>query len=61
MCVIFQRLHGRDEYPGSEPATQNGREVLEEMKGDPTLTHIPVVILTTSQAEQDILEIVRLQ
>jgi hypothetical protein len=30
------------------------------MKGDELLSHIPVVILTTSQAEQDILEIVRL-
>jgi chemotaxis family two-component system response regulator Rcp1 len=40
---------------------KNGREVLEEMKGDPSLSHIPVVILTTSQAEQDILESYRLR
>ncbi len=33
---------------------KGGREVLEEIKGDATLRHIPVVILTSSQAEQDI-------
>jgi CheY-like chemotaxis protein len=34
---------------------KNGREVLEEIKRDDALKHIPVVVLTTSQAEQDIL------
>lgn len=33
---------------------KNGREVLEEIKQDPDLKTIPVVILTTSQAEEDI-------
>jgi CheY-like chemotaxis protein len=33
---------------------KGGREVLEEIKGDPSLRHIPVVILTSSSAEQDI-------
>ncbi len=33
---------------------KDGREVLSEMKEDPELRHIPVVILTTSQAEEDI-------
>lgn len=33
---------------------KGGREVLEEVKGDPALRNIPVVILTSSQAEQDI-------
>jgi two-component system, chemotaxis family, response regulator Rcp1 len=32
----------------------DGREVLTEIKEDPKLTHIPVVVLTTSKAEQDI-------
>lgn len=40
---------------------KNGREVLEDIKADPALQHIPVVILTTSQAEQDILESYRLR
>jgi chemotaxis family two-component system response regulator Rcp1 len=34
---------------------RNGREVLAEIKGDPNLKRIPVVILTASQVEQDIL------
>jgi CheY-like chemotaxis protein len=33
----------------------DGREVLAEIKQDPDLTRIPVVVLTTSQAEPDIL------
>ncbi len=33
---------------------KDGREVLGEIKGDPDLKSIPVVILTTSAAEQDI-------
>jgi CheY-like chemotaxis protein len=32
----------------------DGREVLTEIKADPTLTDIPVVILTTSKAEEDV-------
>jgi len=39
---------------------KNGREVLEEIKQDDALSHIPVVILTTSQAELDIVESYRL-
>ena len=34
---------------------KDGREVLQDIKADATLRHIPVVILTSSQAEQDIL------
>jgi len=34
---------------------KDGREVLEEIKKDPKLKIIPVVILTTSQDEQDVL------
>lgn len=33
----------------------DGREVLEEVKSDPELKRIPVVILTTSNDEQDVL------
>lgn len=35
---------------------KDGREVLEEIKNDPILHFIPVVVLTTSAAEQDILK-----
>jgi len=34
---------------------KSGREVLTELKNDPVLKHIPVVVLTTSHAEQDVL------
>ncbi|WP_347269318.1 MULTISPECIES: response regulator [Cyanophyceae] len=34
---------------------RSGIEVLEEIKRDDELKHIPVVVLTSSQAEQDIL------
>jgi chemotaxis family two-component system response regulator Rcp1 len=35
---------------------KDGREVLSEIKADDNLKHIPVVILTTSQDEQDVLK-----
>jgi len=40
---------------------KSGREVLGEIKRDERLCNIPVVILTTSQAEQDVLESYRLR
>jgi chemotaxis family two-component system response regulator Rcp1 len=35
---------------------KDGRQVLEEIKKDEYLKYIPVVVLTTSEAEQDILK-----
>ena len=35
---------------------KDGREVLEEIKADPSLARIPVVILTSSEAERDIVQ-----
>jgi two-component system, response regulator len=33
---------------------KDGREALKEIKADPELRHIPIVVLTTSKAEEDI-------
>jgi CheY-like chemotaxis protein len=33
----------------------DGRQVLERIRADPELTHMPVVVLTTSSAEEDIM------
>ena len=33
----------------------DGRQILEHIRSDPELTHTPVVILTTSSAEEDIM------
>jgi CheY-like chemotaxis protein len=34
---------------------KDGRQVLVELKADPRLRRIPVIVLTTSQAEEDVL------
>ena len=33
---------------------KDGREALREIKGNPTLRHIPIVVLTTSEADEDV-------
>jgi chemotaxis family two-component system response regulator Rcp1 len=40
---------------------KDGREVLAEIKSDSQLKHIPVVVLTSSKSEEDILRSYRLQ
>ncbi|MEX2206055.1 MAG: response regulator [Myxococcota bacterium] len=39
----------------------DGREFLTVLKADPALNHIPVVVLTSSEAEEDILRAYKLQ
>jgi CheY-like chemotaxis protein len=34
---------------------RDGRQVLEEVKADPELRRIPIVVLTTSEADEDVL------
>ena len=59
-------LRGEGEYAGSTRPDlvlldlnlprKDGREVLAEVKSDPALRAIPIVVLTTSEAEEDVLK-----
>ena len=59
-------LHGVGSYAGAKRPDlilldlnlprMNGREVLEEIKRNVGLRRIPVIVLTTSRAEEDILQ-----
>ncbi|NEO48338.1 MAG: response regulator [Moorea sp. SIO4A3] len=40
---------------------KDGREVLQEIKQDPQISTIPIIILTTSQSEQDIINTYKLK
>jgi two-component system, chemotaxis family, response regulator Rcp1 len=60
----LEYLHRRGQYANSVPPDlilldlnlpkKDGREVLEEIKSDERLRNIPVIVLTTSAAEEDI-------
>ena len=39
---------------------KDGRELLAEVKNDPALQHIPIIVLTTSRADQDVTRAYRL-
>jgi CheY-like chemotaxis protein len=64
---LMDYLHRRGQYgdPDQSPEPslilldlnmprKDGREALREIKSDPGLRHIPVVVLTTSRAEEDV-------
>ena len=62
-AIAYMRKHGRfADVPTPDLVLldlnlprRNGREVLREIKQDPDLRRVPVVILTTSEAEEDVL------
>jgi CheY-like chemotaxis protein len=64
---LLDYLHGRGHYAEATNAPRpglilldlnmprkDGREALKEIKSDPDLRQIPIVVLTTSKAEEDI-------
>lgn len=56
---LMQKLNEADHLPGLilldlNMPRKDGREALAEIKSNPRLKQIPVVILTTSKAEEDI-------
>jgi two-component system response regulator len=64
---LMDYLHRRGKYADAESSPKpglilldlnmpkkDGREALKEIKSDPNLRRIPVVIMTTSKAEEDI-------
>jgi CheY-like chemotaxis protein len=66
---LLDYLRGKGQYSDSSKAPRpglilldlnmprkDGREALKELKSDPNLKQIPVVVLTTSQADEDILK-----
>ncbi len=58
---VFRRPpHELAPRPDLNLPRKDGREVLAAIKGDEQLKSIPVVILTTSQAEEDVIRAYRL-
>jgi CheY-like chemotaxis protein len=64
---LMDYLHRRGQYSGTAASTRpglilldlnmpkkDGREALREIKADPELRQIPIIVLTTSKAEEDI-------
>jgi CheY-like chemotaxis protein len=64
---LLNYLNRRDQYadPAKSPRPglilldlnmpkKDGRQALQEIKADPLLRHIPIVVLTTSKAEEDV-------
>ncbi len=64
--AAMQYLHQTDDFSSSPRPDlvlldlnlpkKDGREVLADIKSDPNLKRIPVVVLTTSDAEEDVLK-----
>src|SRR4051812_21318895 len=65
---LMDYLHGRGDYSGSNKKAKpdlilldlnmprkDGREALREIKSSPELRRIPIVVLTTSKADEDVI------
>lgn len=60
--ALIERLRDMDDHaqrPGLvlldlNMPRKDGRQALAEIKGDPRLRHVPVIVLTTSKAEEDV-------
>lgn len=70
---LLDFLHNRNNYASKEEyptpdlilldlnmPKKSGIEALTEIRNDPELKHLPVIILTTSEADQDIMDTYRL-
>ena len=69
---LLDRLHKRGDYTDTtEPLPdlllldlnmprKDGRECLEEIRAEASLCHLPVVVLTTSSAQEDVMRCYRL-
>jgi CheY-like chemotaxis protein len=63
--MAMEYMRGEGEYAGMERPElvildlnlprKSGSEALAELKGDPELAMIPVVVLTTSEAQEDVM------
>jgi two-component system response regulator len=69
--IAMKMLRRKDEYAGTplpdiifldlNMPNKNGHEVLKELKTDPELSGIPVIVLTSSKAETNIVKTYELQ
>jgi CheY-like chemotaxis protein len=66
-CLDYLNQRGKYAHPANAPypgvllldinmPKVNGLEVLRQVRNDPVLSHLPVVVLTTSKRDEDVME-----